>query len=439
MLGWRKRNDGFEWREYVRTTILVRREKRRQKIEELREAAVAQVKEAGEKGVRAGAAGAERVGRAAREGLEGAARSLDENVIRKLRRGLAAGAGRAAVAGRAAAGRMGRLAADDGARKVVLGGAMLAAFWAAARYTVHGLDREATVALALAVAALALAGLMALAASEDEDGDGVAAAMRAVAAAPMTGMATKAVAAFATVTALGWMLGLAPSNLTGGVAGSDARSSAPAARGAATGGNGDAPGILSGRATAVTGDTLRIGGRLVRLTGIEAPEREQTCALANGRPWNCGSGATQALASRVRSKPVECAVTEADGTLGGTCRIDGADVAAELVQGGHVFAEAGWFARYASHEAEAKDARAGLWRGEAVRPSEYRTRRWEEAQRTAPDGCPIKGQMTSDRRVYVLPWAPQYDRVKVRTARGERWFCSEAEAKAAGWQPSERS
>ena len=34
MLGWRKRNDGFEWREYVRTTILVRRKHRRERVGE---------------------------------------------------------------------------------------------------------------------------------------------------------------------------------------------------------------------------------------------------------------------------------------------------------------------------------------------------------------------------------------------------------------------
>ena len=33
----------------------------------------------------------------------------------------------------------------------------------------------------------------------------------------------------------------------------------------------------------------------------------------------------------------------------------------------------------------------------------------------------------------VEPW---YDRVNIDEARGERWFCSEAEAQAAGWRPA---
>ncbi len=76
----------------------------------------------------------------------------------------------------------------------------------------------------------------------------------------------------------------------------------------------------------------------------------------------------------------------------------------------------------------------GLWFGTAERPAEYRAKKWEEAKRTAPEGCPIKGQVSGRARVYVLPWSPAYDNVKVRAAKGERWFCSEEEARAAGWK-----
>ena len=40
MFGWRKKKDGFVWNEYVRTTILLRREQRRQRVEDVRDAAV---------------------------------------------------------------------------------------------------------------------------------------------------------------------------------------------------------------------------------------------------------------------------------------------------------------------------------------------------------------------------------------------------------------
>ena len=120
------------------------------------------------------------------------------------------------------------------------------------------------------------------------------------------------------------------------------------------------------------------------------------------------------------------------------CTADGADIAEQLVRGGHVFASNELFASYASSEREAAGAGAGLWSGVAERPSEYRAKKWDEAKRTAPDGCPIKGRVSEIGRVYVLPWSPSYDRVKVRTAKGERWFCSEDEARAAGWKPTTR-
>ena len=60
MLGWRKRNDGFEWRDYVRTTILVRRKKRRDRVGEAANAAVENLKAAGMRGAAAGSPAASR-------------------------------------------------------------------------------------------------------------------------------------------------------------------------------------------------------------------------------------------------------------------------------------------------------------------------------------------------------------------------------------------
>ena len=110
------------------------------------------------------------------------------------------------------------------------------------------------------------------------------------------------------------------------------------------------------------------------------------------------------------------------------------DVGAELVRGGHVFAAGGLLQSYASEERAAREAGAGLWSGEAERPSEYRARIWDEAKREAPDDCPIKGNVGRSGRVYVLPWERSYRRVRVTRSRGDRWFCSEEEAVAAGFR-----
>ena len=104
-----------------------------------------------------------------------------------------------------------------------------------------------------------------------------------------------------------------------------------------------------------------------------------------------------------------------------------------------MFAGGGLFASYSGLERQARDAKAGIWAaGDAERPSEFRAKVWEEAKRRAPDGCPIKGLVTGGDRVYVLPWSPDYERGRIQKARGERWFCSEREAEAAGFKPAVR-
>ena len=49
-------------------------------------------------------------------------------------------------------------------------------------------------------------------------------------------------------------------------------------------------------------------------------------------------------------------------------------------------------------------------------------------------GCPIKGTISKNGRIYHAPWPPWYKRTKVSLNKGERWFCSEREALDAGWR-----
>ena len=127
-----------------------------------------------------------------------------------------------------------------------------------------------------------------------------------------------------------------------------------------------------------------------------------------------------------------------DGRRSGTCHTGEKDIAAELVNGGHVFATSGLFTTYGSLESAARANKVGVWGGEAARPDDYRAQKWEEAKRDAPDGCPIKGNLKGGRRIYTLPWAQDYERVRM-SGKGDRWFCSKSEARQAGWKPSEQS
>lgn len=51
--------------------------------------------------------------------------------------------------------------------------------------------------------------------------------------------------------------------------------------------------------------------------------------------------------------------------------------------------------------------------------------------------CNIKGNVsTQGERIYHVPGQKYYDDTRISASHGERWFCSEDEARAAGWRRS---
>ncbi|MGQ0672576.1 MAG: thermonuclease family protein [Hyphomicrobium sp.] len=204
--------------------------------------------------------------------------------------------------------------------------------------------------------------------------------------------------------------------------------------------------VVSGRASAVDGDTLDVAGVRVRLEGIDAPENAQTCGRSGPRSWlgsmlgswPCGRKAQRALADLVGSAEVTCESRGHDkyGRMLGVCSVDGRDLNAAMVRSGMAWAFVKYSKAYVVEEAVARSAGAGIWQGEAEPAWVYREKRWASAEETAPAGCAIKGNVTGKGHIYHLPWSPWYTKVKVETGKGERWFCSESEAMAAGWRPA---
>lgn len=54
--------------------------------------------------------------------------------------------------------------------------------------------------------------------------------------------------------------------------------------------------------------------------------------------------------------------------------------------------------------------------------------------------CDIKGNISinTGERIYHVPGQEHYWETKISPQYGERWFCSEAEARAAGWRRARR-
>ncbi len=59
----------------------------------------------------------------------------------------------------------------------------------------------------------------------------------------------------------------------------------------------------AGVASVIDGDTIEVHGQRIRLHGIDAPESRQLCRL-DGKPWQCGKDAANALADKIARRPV---------------------------------------------------------------------------------------------------------------------------------------
>jgi endonuclease YncB( thermonuclease family) len=199
-----------------------------------------------------------------------------------------------------------------------------------------------------------------------------------------------------------------------------------------------ADGPLVGRVVRVAdGDTLTVARgdarHRIRLHEIDAPEQRQ--------PWS--REARQALAAKVQGKYVRVEVETVDdyGRTVGKVWLGNRDINRELVREGHAWA----YRHYLKDESllvdetQARVARRGLW----SLPDPTPPWQWRQQARAAsapardadPGRCDIKGNISRrGERIYHRPGDRHYDRTRIDTSRGERWFCSVVEAERAGWR-----
>ncbi len=127
----------------------------------------------------------------------------------------------------------------------------------------------------------------------------------------------------------------------------------------------------------------------------------------------------------------------------------------------------GWalsFVRY-SHEydqdeARARQARVGLWSSAFIAPWDWRHRSTTtvilgavsvpvnaqavllsavSASAAPSPECVIKGNVNRrGERIYHLPGQLNYAQINMQKGFGERWFCTEPQAQAAGWRKALR-
>jgi endonuclease YncB( thermonuclease family) len=231
--------------------------------------------------------------------------------------------------------------------------------------------------------------------------------------------------------------------------------------------------VLVGSVIKVTdGDTITVqlssGPISVRFHSIDAPEKDQ--------PW--GQEARAALAGRLDGRQVALQVETQDRyeRLVADVYLGDENINGWMVQQGHAWAYRDYLKdqNYCAWEGVARASRRGLWGlppGNQYAPWEWRALKRGNAggltdysnetvancvaamhrpvrsaapampvpsgpsTATPPGGCRIKGNISQNGRIYHVPGSPSYDQTKIDTSKGERWFCSEAEARAAGWRP----
>ncbi len=210
---------------------------------------------------------------------------------------------------------------------------------------------------------------------------------------------------------------------------------------------------LSGPVTVIDGDTIEVAGARIRIHGIDSPERAGTCRDRDGSPWRCGDWATAEMRGLAEGRRVDCTDLgeRTHGRVVARCTLDGQDLAA-LAIGRGLARACPRHARnhphsrgYEAAERAAIRAGTGIFRGGVPEPAGFCLPR--EAAQTAPKiraapasgECTIKGNINrSGERIHHLPGQAHYDRTRIDTRSGERWFCSEAEARAAGWRRARR-
>lgn len=135
----------------------------------------------------------------------------------------------------------------------------------------------------------------------------------------------------------------------------------------------NAPTIYSA-AEVISGDTLRINGRYFRLFGIDAPERNQTCADATGRSYSCGYQAAEWLSSWIQNNTLECKVIQKDGNgnMIGTCALGAYDIGAAIVNAGWAVAYPKHTDIYMPYQTQAGQNKRGLWQGDFYMPWDWR-------------------------------------------------------------------
>lgn len=206
----------------------------------------------------------------------------------------------------------------------------------------------------------------------------------------------------------------------------------------------------------VDGDTIKVmyNGRetSVRFIGVNTPE-----TVDPRKPVECfGREASDHLKNLLSGKKVKLrrddTQTDRDkyGRILRYVYLDDQDVNLAIISNGYgyeyTYNGAFPYAKQAAYKQAQKDAetnKRGLWAdsacaGQVAKPATPAAPVPPAVSAPQAAGnCEIKGNISArGEKIYHLPGQKYYNATRISEGKGERWFCSEAEAQAAGWRRS---
>jgi len=133
-------------------------------------------------------------------------------------------------------------------------------------------------------------------------------------------------------------------------------------------------GNITGHATIIDGDTIKINGTRIRFYGIDAPEISQTC-LRDSLTYSCGLAARAYLQRLINNQTVICRTLDKDryGRDVAKCfNYEKLDINGQMVSSGNAIAYLFFSRDYADNQTNAKKKKLGIWAGQFTEPYQYR-------------------------------------------------------------------
>ena len=131
---------------------------------------------------------------------------------------------------------------------------------------------------------------------------------------------------------------------------------------------------ISGFPNITDGDTIKILNKRIRLYGIDAPEKKQTC-IKNSKEYSCGKEATAALVKKINEQKVVCKVQNRLDRYKryiGVCFVGEINLNKWMVRNGYAAAYRRYSKDYIEDENYARKSKLGLWSGSFTYPEKWR-------------------------------------------------------------------